>query len=90
MPKGSDVVASAAPSHDHANPEWPCRSLHGAKWSDGHGGSEADLLRLLDGSEEGGGVELFVGRVEADLGHRCLPSRSALVACRALVRSAAC
>ena len=33
-PKGSDVVANAAPSHDHAKPLWPWRSLHGAKWSE--------------------------------------------------------
>ena len=33
-PNGSDVVASAAPSHDQANPECPCRALQGEKWSE--------------------------------------------------------
>ena len=29
-PNDRFVACSAAPSHDHANAEWPCRSLHGA------------------------------------------------------------
>jgi hypothetical protein len=33
-PNGSDVVASAAPSHDQAKPDSPCRVLQGVKWSD--------------------------------------------------------
>ncbi|CPU60852.1 Uncharacterised protein [Mycobacteroides abscessus] len=33
-PNGSAVVASAAPSHDHANPDSPWRSLQGARWSE--------------------------------------------------------
>jgi hypothetical protein len=34
MPNGSDVACSAAPSHDQAKALWPCRALHGEKWSD--------------------------------------------------------
>jgi hypothetical protein len=33
-PNGRDVVASAAPSHDQANPECPCWEFQGAKWSE--------------------------------------------------------
>src|SRR5918997_4363192 len=29
-----DVACIAAPSHDHAKPDSPWRSLHGEKWSD--------------------------------------------------------
>ena len=28
------MACSAAPSHDQANAECPCRALHGEKWSD--------------------------------------------------------
>ena len=34
MPNGSDLACSAAPSHDQAKALWPCRALHGEKWSD--------------------------------------------------------
>jgi len=34
MPNGSRVACMAAPSQDHANPDCPCRSLHGEKWSE--------------------------------------------------------
>ena len=34
MPNGSSVVAIAAPSHDQAKPDSPCRSPHGEKWSE--------------------------------------------------------
>ena len=33
-PKRRPVVASAAPSQDQANPEWPCRADHGSIWSE--------------------------------------------------------
>ena len=34
MPNGSAVDCSAAPSQAQAKAECPCRSLHGAKWSE--------------------------------------------------------
>src|SRR5918995_3015102 len=33
-PNGSALACRAAPSHDQANPAWPCRSLHGEEWSE--------------------------------------------------------
>ena len=33
-PNGREVACIAAPSHDQAWPEWPCRSLQGARWSE--------------------------------------------------------
>jgi hypothetical protein len=33
-PIGNEVAASAAPNHVQACPEWPWRSLHGARWSE--------------------------------------------------------
>ena len=33
-PKDSAVASSAAPSHDHAKPDSPCRALQGEKWSE--------------------------------------------------------
>lgn len=33
-PKDNPVAWSAAPSHDQANPDSPCLTLHGLKWSE--------------------------------------------------------
>src|SRR4051794_1784103 len=34
IPNGSVVACRAAPSHDHAKPDWPCANPQGLKWSD--------------------------------------------------------
>ena len=39
-PNGIAVACIAAPSHDHAKPDSPWRSLHGEKWSDDHARSK--------------------------------------------------
>ncbi len=65
-PNGSEVVASAAPSHDHANPLWPCRSLHGAKWSEHMAASNPTSSARCTAAQEIGRVGLLVGRVEPD------------------------
>ena len=50
-PKGSRVVAMAAPSQDQAWPDCPCRSLQGWKWSDDMAGVEPHLLGEADERE---------------------------------------
>ena len=54
-PSGRDVVASAAPSHDQANPECPCCEFQGAKWSEHIAAVEAHLLGVPDGVQQLGG-----------------------------------
>ncbi len=69
VPKVRSVVARAAPSQDHANPDWPWRSLHGAKWSEHMAGVEPGVLGAADGAEQLGGMDLLVRGMEAEDRH---------------------
>ena len=54
-PNGTEVACIAAPSHDQAWPEWPCRSLQGARGVRGGDPLEAGGLAAIAASSSADG-----------------------------------